>query len=295
MSLNIANYNSQNLSSPKKRRNNKLIDILGSIAILIGYYIFALPTLFDLFSRVNQNVTISEYENRIDNMSYNKIQEALEDCYKYNNGIAEYQTTHRFVYGGSDTTDEMYEKLPIEDSSEIGTIIIPEINVNLPIGKGTSDEVLRHMAGHIYGTSLPVGGENTHSVIAAHTALQDAELFSRVDELKIGDKFYISVLGKNLEYEVDQIEVVVPEDADKYLQIIPGEDYVTLYTCTPYGINTHRLLVRGKRTEENIKNESLLKETGIIKKSFNTTKNLFILICLLIFPIIIVILLNRKK
>ena len=125
-------------------------------------------------------------------------------------------------------------------------IRIPEISVDLPIYHGTSESALASGAGHLYGSSLPVGGESTHAVITGHRGLVEAMMFTRLDEMKVGDYFYIDVMGETLGYRVDRIEVIEPDDTSR-LKIVPGEDRVTLMTCTPYGVNTHRLLVSGVR------------------------------------------------
>ena len=130
----------------------------------------------------------------------------------------------------------------------MGYITIPRIGVELPIYHGTSDAVLQVAAGHLEGTSLPVGGESTHAVISAHRGLPSAKLFTHLDRLEVGDTFTITVLDRELTYEVDKISIVLPTEVDE-LKVVDGKDYVTLMTCTPYGINTHRLLVRGHRVE----------------------------------------------
>ena len=153
-------------------------------------------------------------------------------------------------YKISTLTDEEREdynsQLDIDGSGVMGYIEIPSINVSLPIYHGTSDGVLQVAAGHLEGSSLPVGGAGTHAVISAHRGLPSAKLFTNLDELEAGDTFTITVLDRVLTYEVDRISIVLPTETD-LLQPVEGQDYVTLMTCTPYGINTHRLLVRGHR------------------------------------------------
>ena len=141
----------------------------------------------------------------------------------------------------------------------MGYIEIPSVDIYLPVGHGTSDVTLDTMAGHMHGTSLITGGESTHAVITAHTGLQSAKLFDNVDRLETGDDFFIYVLGETHRYVVDDIRTVLPEDADQYLGVEDGKDYVTLYTCTPYGVNDHRLLVRGTRRDaENSEGDTIL-------------------------------------
>lgn len=144
--------------------------------------------------------------------------------------------------------DKDYDSLLDEGDGIMGIIEIPEISVKLPIFHGTSDAVLASGAGHIKGTSLPVGGRSTHAVIAAHRGLPSAMMFTRIDELRKGDPFYIRTIGRTIAYRVDHISVVGPNDTSK-LKIVPGQDRVTLYTCTPYGVNTKRLLVSGVRAK----------------------------------------------
>jgi sortase A len=146
-------------------------------------------------------------------------------------------------------TDKAYQRLLNADGGVMGSIIIPKISVDLPIYHGTSDDVLAQGAGHLYGTSLPVGGASTHSVLTGHRGLPNALLFTRLDEMKKGDAFYVKVLGTTLAYKVYSITVVKPEDVAKDLKIQPGEDRITLMTCTPYGVNTMRLLISGVRAE----------------------------------------------
>ena len=128
----------------------------------------------------------------------------------------------------------------------MGSIKIPSVKINLPIYHGTDEAVLQIAAGHYIGSSLPIGGESTHAILTGHRGLPSAKLFTDLDRLETGDIFYIKVLGEILEYQIDQIEIVLPEEVEG-LSIVPGEDYVTLVTCTPYGINSHRMLIRGAR------------------------------------------------
>ena len=142
--------------------------------------------------------------------------------------------------------DTEYQSLLDSGSGVMGTIRIPKISVKLPIYHGTSQSALASGAGHLYGSSLPVGGKNTHAVITGHRGLVDAMMFTRLDEMRVGDYFYIEVMGRTLGYKVDRISVIEPNDTST-LKIVPGEDRVTLMTCTPYGVNTHRLLVSAVR------------------------------------------------
>lgn len=146
------------------------------------------------------------------------------------------------------SADAEYRSLLDSGGGVMGTIRIPKISVRLPIYHGTSESALASGAGHLYGSSLPVGGKSTHAVLTGHRGLVEAAMFTRLDEMRVGDYFYIEVMGRTLGYQVDRITVIEPNDTSQ-LKIVPGEDRVTLMTCTPYGVNTHRLLVRGRRTE----------------------------------------------
>lgn len=145
------------------------------------------------------------------------------------------------------SADAEYQSLLDSGGGVMGTIRIPKISVKLPIYHGTSESALASGAGHLYGSSLPVGGRNTHTVLTGHRGLVEAAMFTRLDEMRVGDYFYIEVMGRTLGYQVDRITVIEPNDTSQ-LKIVPGEDRVTLMTCTPYGVNTHRLLVSATRS-----------------------------------------------
>lgn len=229
----------------KKKKKFDPVGILIIVGMLIGYYSFMFPTMADLLNKAYNQNAILAYNNTMRSYSNEEIGEMFEKCYAYNEEIAEYQSLHTFRYQGPTASDTEYTSLP-NGASEIGTLRIPDINVQVTVEHGTSDSTLQGTAGHLYGSSLPVDGENVHSIIAAHSALSTAKLFTDLTKLKTGQKFYVTVLNKEYEYEIDQIKTVLPEDDYQYEQIVSGENYVTLYTCTPYGVNTHRLLVRGK-------------------------------------------------
>ena len=199
---------------------------------------------------------------RVAGWPYPQAEESLAAAHAYNERLAasgqpvlgEARDPFSAEAGGSraagedsaSAQDEEYQSLLDAGGGVMGAIRIPEISVDLPIYHGTSESALASGAGHLYGSSLPVGGESTHSVITGHRGLVEAMMFTRLDEMKVGDYFYIDVMGETLGYRVDRIEVIEPDDTSK-LKIVEGEDRVTLMTCTPYGVNTHRLLVSGVR------------------------------------------------
>lgn len=225
----------------RKRVSNAFISLLA----IVGYYILLWPTSLDLLNKTYNQTSILAYNNSMVSYSDEEINEMFEKMEAYNEEIYETQKITTYHYQGPTATDSTYTSLP-NPGNDIGYLRIPDIGVNVTVAHGTSDTTLQGTAGHLYGTSLPIQGENVHAVIAAHSALSSAKLFTDLNKLKKGQKFYVTVLNQEFEYEIDQIKTVLPSDDYKYEQIEEGGNYVTLYTCTPYGVNTHRLLVRGK-------------------------------------------------
>ena len=220
---------------------SKLYNILLTIVFVLGLSLLLYPTVSNYYNAVHQTRAIQEYSKEVDQMQVEQNRLYLEAAREYNRQLFE---------GGQFATYRKLEKSYFEQlPSNTGVMCyveIPSISVTLPIRHTTSDMVLDVAIGHLEWSSLPVGGESTHCVLSGHRGLPSAELFTNLDNLEYGDTFYIHVLGETLEYWVDEISVVLPNEYD-YLSIVEGEDYVTLMTCTPYGINSHRLLVRGTR------------------------------------------------
>lgn len=211
----------------------------------IGLSVLLYPVVSDLFNQVHQTGVITAYEGQVAGKPNEELAQMIEQAQEYNRQLYE----DKLEYSGPDEMMEAYNSLLSLDGSPVMAYLnIPKIEVNLPVYHGVSDEILQVGVGHIRGYSLPVGGENTHSILSAHRGLPSIELFSRLDALEKGDKFTVTVLDQVLYYEVDDIQVIEPKELDD-IKIIPGQDYVTLLTCTPYGVNTHRLLVRGVRTD----------------------------------------------
>lgn len=231
--------------SKSKKKRWRTSNVFIALLAIIGYYILLWPTSLDLLNNVYNQTNILAYNSTMVSYSDEEIQEMFEKMEEYNEGIYETSKTTTYHYQGPTATDKTYTSLPTS-GSDIGYLRIPDINVNVTVAHGTSDATLQGTAGHLYGTSLPIAGENVHAVIAAHSALSSAKLFTDLNKLKKGQKFYVTVLNQEYEYEIDQIKTVLPTDDYKYEQVEEGGNYVTLYTCTPYGVNTHRLLVRGK-------------------------------------------------
>ena len=224
----------------KKNRSTIILILI----FLVGLSVMLYPTVSDYINQKNQSRAVASYSEEVENLSDVDYQAYFDAADDYNRRLAE--TPDAFyrpeeVSGYTDTLD-------VSGTGIMGYITISKIGVELPVYHGTSDGVLQVAAGHLEGSSLPVGGAGTHAVISAHRGLPSAKLFTNLDELEVGDTFTITVLDRVLTYEVDQISIVLPTETD-LLQPVEGKDYVTLMTCTPYGINTHRLLVRGKRIE----------------------------------------------
>lgn len=215
----------------------------------IGLSILFYPTISSIYNKKKQSKAIVDYESILKNYDENKYQDEFKKAENYNQQLKKLKEPFSFY----NSIKDYHNILNIGNNGMIGYISIDKIKVNLPIFHGISESVLSKAVGHVEGSSLPIGGIGNHSVLSAHRGLPSSTLFTDLDKLEIGDIFVINVLDRELTYEIDQIIIANPDEI-KYLKIENNEDYVTLITCTPYGINTHRLLVRGKRTENVEKN-----------------------------------------
>lgn len=222
-----------------------LINILLILIFLLGLSLLIYPTFSDYWNSFHQSRAIATYTEKvavIDNTEYDRI---LTEAMEYNQKLPKEKSTLLL----SDEQKVVYESLlNVGGDGVMGYIEIPTIDVHLPIYHGTEDAVLQVAIGHIEGSALPVGGKGTHCVVSGHRGLPSAKLFTDLDKMVVGDNFILRVLDETLIYEVDQILIVLPEEIDALLAE-EGKDYCTLVTCTPYGINSHRLLVRGHRTD----------------------------------------------
>ena len=230
---------------PKKARKNWIFTLLLLLIFLAGLSLLLYPTISDYWNSFHQSRAIASYVDTVAELDDDAYQEIWEQAQAYNAALPRDDT--RFVPGEEEIA--YYDTLlNISGNGIMGYLEIPSIEVTLPVYHGTDEEVLQVAVGHIEGSSLPVGGPGTHSVVSGHRGLPSATLLTDLDQLEIGDVFMLHVLDETLTYEVDQIHIVEPDDVS-YLAIEEGEDLCTLVTCTPYGINTHRLLVRGHRIE----------------------------------------------
>lgn len=228
-----------------KKKNNNWTTAFLVLLLLAGVSLLLYPSLSDYWNSMHQTRAIASYAetvSQLDTAQYDEMWKAAQD---YNRSLAQRET----AFALTDEQKAAYESLlDVSGLGAMGYIEIPEIDCSLPIYHGTEESVLQVAVGHLEWSSLPVGGEGTHCVLSGHRGLPSAKLFTNLDKLAVGDTFLLRVLDEVLTYEVDQILIVEPEQVDA-LGIVPGEDYCTLVTCTPYGINTHRLLVRGHRVE----------------------------------------------
>lgn len=215
-----------------------------TIGFLIGVCVLLYPAFSSYVNSKTQTRAIVDYESVLQQMEPEDYTALFQAAYDYNNALFGLEYPLRDY----EEVPGYYESLSIPGGDIMGYVIIEKIGVELPLYHGTSDEVLSRGVGHLQGTSLPVGGPSTHSVMSAHRGLPSAKLFTNLDRMEIGDTFQISILDQVLTYQVDQVKVILPNEIED-LQIVEGKDYCTLFTCTPYGINTHRLLVRGIRIE----------------------------------------------
>ena len=233
----------------------RFLTIIIILMILSGLSLLLYPTVSDYLKNMAYRRTIYEYTASVELLNDESYEELLTAARAYNERLAERMAERKVLRGLSEEEQEEYYSLLNTGSTDVMAYVsIPKLNIYLPIYHGTSDGVLQNGVGHLEVSSFPVGGPSTHAALSAHTGLPSAKLFTSIDQLVEGDTFTVRVLREVLTYEVDQILVVLPYEADA-LRIEPGEDYCTLLTCTPYGINSHRLLVRGHRIPTPVEEE----------------------------------------
>ena len=229
------------------KKKSSFVTVILIAAFFIGALLLLYPTISDFWNSFHQSRAIASYAEQVADLDENAYDRLWEDARIYNKTLGD--RMNRFVMG-EEQKKAYAALLNIADNGVMGYIEIPKVRCNLPIYHGTDEAVLQVAIGHVPGSSLPVGGESTHCVLSGHRGLPSAKLFTNLDELETGDVFMLRVLDETLTYEVDQIRTVLPNELGD-LAIVEGEYYCTLVTCTPYGINSHRLLVRGHRVENN--------------------------------------------
>ena len=275
----------------KKNRGNSMTTLFLVLMLFAGLSLLLYPTVSNYWNSLHQSRAIAAYVEQVTQIDNETFDQLREQARAYNRTLV----GKAYRYDMTRQEREEYESLlNVSENGIIGYIEIPDIHCELPIYHGTDADALQIGVGHIEGSSLPVGGESTHCAISGHRGLPSAKLFSDLDKLTVGDRFSLRVLDDTLTYEVDQIHTVLPGEMDE-LEIVEGEDYCTLVTCTPYGVNTHRLLVRGHRVEN-----STDKEPALVTADETRTEPLgkiFILLPVLLLAILLllVFLLPKRK
>lgn len=227
----------------KNRISNKMVTVILCVAMFVGVFLLLYPSVANYWNSFHQTRAIENYTEVVSSMSKEDYKAIMDSAHKYNERLAE--TGMRWIL--TDAEREEYNKqLAVEGTEVMAYVSVPKFHIKCPIYHGTDEAILQVAVGHLEASSLPVGGKSTHTLISGHRGLPSARLFTDIAKMKEGDTWTISVMNETLTYECDQIRVVLPDDLSD-LQIEEGKDLCTLITCTPYGINTHRLLVRGHR------------------------------------------------
>lgn len=275
----------------------KISTVLFGLMFLVGFGILVYPTVSDQWNTYRQNRLISNYETKVEDLTEEDFTEEWAKAKAFNESIT-HNNLYSDVFGednGELESTEYWKVLNVAGDGVMGYLSIPKINIKLGIYHGTGDAVLQTGIGHMNGTKLPIGGESTHSVLAAHRGLPSARLFTDIDQLRKGDMFYIHVLDETLAYQVDEIWDMVDKDDMKTLEeamkIDEGKDEVTLFTCTPYGVNSHRLLVQGTRVPYNGEEEV---ETSVAENMLKTIQNYYMLYLILGLSVTLLIILFMR-
>lgn len=275
-------------------KKSKIISALSLLLFLFGACLVLYPSVSNWINQRNSTKAYIKYDKTVSKIDNQSCEEMLNEAAEHNKKIQEAGSLGAAVYMENQDQMKTYNRIlnPLGNGM-MAWINIPKIHVSLPVYHTTEESVLQKAVGHYAGSSFPIGGEGTHSVLTSHRGLPSARLFTELDLLKKGDVFYIDVLNKKLAYKVDQIRVVLP-DIEKDLDIIPGEDHVTLITCTPYSVNTHRLLVRGTRIPYNEKEEQKEIEKAEQKFKEKIIKKCIFVICFAIVVFGTTIIIARK-
>jgi len=273
-----------------KKMKDMISNILLVLVMIIGLSLLLYPTVSDYWNSRVQSYAVKHYQDEVAVMDQEKYNEIWDAAIAYNRSLAARENMYKLEVSNQLTYHNM---LNVGGSGIMGYIEIPAINVNLPIYHDTEESILQVAIGHLNWTSLPTGGESTHCVVSGHRGLPSARLFTDLDKMQMGDLFMLNILDEVLTYEVDQIKIVLPHETEDLL-IQPGKDLVTLVTCTPYGVNSHRMLVRGHRVE-NLEQTQVVRVTAdavVVEKLIVAP---FLLIPILLIMLIILLIPKRKK
>ena len=274
----------------KKKIKSNIPVIIFSFIFIVGLLIMLYPVISNAISEMQYDGVIVNYQNTINGKEKEEFAKMLKEANAYNERLTTSSIMDAFSDEEVQNSDEYLKILNVDQDGTMGYISIPKIDVKIPIYHGTSAKVLQKGVGHLEGSSFPIGGESTHAILSAHRGLPSARLFTDLDQLVEGDMFYIYMLDQVLTYKVDQITVIDPSETEP-LRLQDGQDYVTLVTCTPYAVNTHRLLVRGTRIVE----EESVEKVETKKKTTKTDLLLYLGIGIGIIVFIIFTIKMKKK
>lgn len=273
-----------------KTKKSTILPIMSSLLLISALLSILYPVISCLASELNDNTVITAYTENIKTLSQEDKNIYLDSARDYNRKLTDIVSTESFIK--YDEKENNYNDILNVNNGIMGSVTIPKINVELPIYHGISDEVLSNGVGHMPNTSFPIGGKSTHAVISAHTAYPGKVFFDDLPELDSGDIFYINILGDTLTYKIFNVEIVDPDNTNG-LRIVDGKDYVSLLTCYPYAVNTHRLIVTGERIETNDATED-----SVIQTQTNHSPNyilLFSIVLILTIAIIITLIISFVK
>ena len=278
-----------------KEIKEKVIIFLFILMIVVGLGIILFPLISNQVNEIHYQEVIGTYDDTVTQKTEIENNRMLIKAREYNSSLSSTKIVDVFQNPVQTNSSEYLSILNVDDNGMMGYISIPKIDVRIPIYHGTSSDILQKGVGHLEGSSLPVGGESTHAILSAHRGLPSSRLFTDLDQLKEGDIFYIYVLDEVLAYQVDQVLVTEPSETEA-LKIVDGKDYITLVTCTPYAVNTHRLLVRGERIEYN----KQVEEQTVEDRSLSTADiilyvSLVIAILLIVITIIAIVRYKQNK
>lgn len=292
----INNESSVDVSSPKRKRKKFIGRLIFFVVFMVGLGLVMFPLVSQYMYHRAAQVEVDVFEQAVKKLTPNDIDRRMKLAKAYNDAI--FQGYGDDVISPTDPFDDADHKAGLKEYArmlevheQIGYVNIPKITQELPVFAGTDESVLQRGVGHLQGTSLPVGGNNTHTVITAHRGLPKARLFTDLNQLKTGDVFYFHNLSETLAYQVDDIKVIEPHEVE-HLDIVPGHDYMTLLTCTPYMVNSHRLLVRGHRVPYSQAIEEKQQATHEENRMY---KILFYITLAILIMVVIGVILNRRR
>lgn len=271
-----------------KKKKFQFKSLIPYLLFIVGLLIASYPIISNRYYTIQANDEINEYIRNVSKLEEEELNRRWKLAEAYNKTLDPSRLADPFSEEEKEGRAEYARMLEVQE--KIGYIEIPKIDQDLPIYAGTAESILQKGAGHLEGTSLPIGGDSSHSVITAHRGLPSAKLFSDLDKMEKGDVYFIHILGKVLAYEVDQILTVEPTDFDPVL-VVDGKDYSTLLTCTPYSINSHRLLVRGHRIDYT----APIEEHNLNNQKTNDNYKYYLLVSLLIILILIYLIYRNYK